>query len=280
MKTFQLSNNVAVPAVGLGTWEVVGPAATEIVQKALQCGYRLIDTAAAYGNELAIGKVLKETAIPRPELFIEDKLWNTDRGYAASQEACKQSLRKLKTEYLDLYLLHWPACPKLHADWETINAETWRGLERLYQDGYVRAIGVCNFKEHHLEALKKTAGIMPMMNQLEFHPGYLQKELREYCKRNDILTTASSPLGHGRLLQQEMLQAIAAAHRKTAAQICLRFALQHGTVVIPKTTQEQRLLENLALFDFALSDAEMQQLDAIPYAGGLDIDSDEVTEFG
>ena len=170
MEYVKLRNGVEMPQIGLGTWQITDRnKMAEIVESAYQAGYRLIDTAAAYSNEIALAKALAAAEIKRTEMFLSDKVWNTSRGAAAVRDACGKSLKKLKTEYLDLYLIHWPASMKLYPDWAEINADTWRGMEQLYKDGFVRAIGVCNFKEHHLMALEKTAEIMPMVNQLELH---------------------------------------------------------------------------------------------------------------
>lgn len=214
------------------------------------------------------------------EYILADKVWNTSRGYEAVQEACRRSLKKLKTDYFDLYLIHWPASMKLYPNWEQINADTWRGMEQLYRDGMVKAIGVCNFKTHHLEALKKTAEIMPMVDQVELHPGYNQNELLEYCRVNNMIVQASSPLGNGKILNNEDIRAIAIKKKKTIAQICLRWGLQKGVILIPKTINAGRMQENLDIFDFILDNKEMDTINNIPYCGGIGIDPDEVKEFG
>jgi diketogulonate reductase-like aldo/keto reductase len=229
---------------------------------------------------MVIGRAIQTIGIDRHELILSDKVWNTSRGHDAVVEACKASLRKLKTEYLDLYLIHWPASPKVHENWVEINADTWSGMEKLYRDGYVRAIGVCNFKMHHLAELKKTAEISPMIDQFEFHPGMLQREDYDYCMTNGIQAEASSPLGNGKILQNRLLRDIAAGKGKSIAQVCLRWSLQKGSIVIPKTVSGQRLRENMDIFDFELSAEEIEAINQIPYSGGIGIDSDEVTEFG
>lgn len=269
-----------LPQVGLGTWQITDAASLrKILAEAYHVGYHLIDTAAAYGNEIAIGKVIKEGVIPRDELILSDKAWNTQRGYLEVQEACKKSLRKLKTDYLDIYLIHWPASPKLHENWREINYETWRGLEKLYQDGYVRSIGVCNFNIQHLEALMENANILPMINQIECHPGWYSETLIDYCRRFDILVEASSPLGSGQILENDTLCKIAKSHSKTTAQISLRWLIQKNILIIPKSSRRERLEENMDIFDFSLSLSEIKQIDEIPYCGGLGLDADEVTEF-
>lgn len=270
-----------IPCIGLGTWQITDRAVmADVIGSAYDIGYRLVDTAAAYSNEIALSKAIASKGIDRDELILSDKVWNTSRGYQAVQEACRKSLKKLKTDYLDLYLIHWPASMKLFPDWAEINADTWRGMEKLYADGLVRAIGVCNFKEHHLNELQKSAVIMPFINQFEVHPGFEQAELTAYCRSQNIAVEASSPLGNGQILDQEAIKAIAEKKGKTAAQICLRWGLQKGIAVIPKTVKPERLAENFDVFDFELSDEEMKTIDSIPYCGGIGIDPDEVAEFG
>ena len=267
--------------MGLGTWQITDRnVMAAVVRRAFEEGYRLIDTAAAYSNEIALAKAIAAAGIDRKELLLSDKVWNTSRGYEAVQEACKKSLKKLKTDYLDLYLIHWPASPRLHPDWAELNAETWRGMEKLYKGGYVRAIGVCNFKVHHLEELAKTAEIFPSVNQFELHPGLRQEELLQYCREHAVLPEASSPLGNGQILGQERIGEIAVRYGKNAAQVCLRWSLQKGAAVIPKTADPERLTQNRDIFDFALTPEEMRELDELPYCGGVGLDPDEVTEFG
>lgn len=281
MENTTLSNDLELPKIGLGTWQITDREIMKtVISDAFSAGYSLIDTAAAYSNEIAIGKACSELGIARGNIFLSSKVWNTERGYEAVQEACKRSLKKLKTDYLDLYLIHWPASPKLHADWKKLNAETWHGMEKLYQDGFVRGIGVCNFKVHHLEELKKTANVIPMVNQFEFHPGIEQNDLIQYCIENKISLEASSPLGNGQILTNETLVEIAKAKSKSAAQICLRYALQKNFIIIPKTTSRERLIQNINVLDFTLQNEEMKQIESIPYCGGIGLDSDEVVQFG
>lgn len=281
MKLVTLRNGNQIPMVGLGTWQITDRGQmVEVMDHAYDVGYRLIDMAAAYTNEIAIAKAIAAKEIPREELLLSDKVWNTSRGYEAVQEACKKSLKKLKTEFFDLYLIHWPASMKLYPNWAKINADTWRGMEQLYKDGLVRNIGVCNFKVHHLEELKKTAEIMPFVDQVELHPGMPQEELLEYCKNEGIVVEASSPLGNGQILQNDVITQIAAQHGVTPAQVCLRWEVQKGVIVIPKSVNPERLQTNMDIFDFELSEDEMKRMDAIPYCGGIGIDPDEVEEFG
>lgn len=277
----RLSNCLEMPVVGLGTWQITDRNIMfSLITKAMEAGYRLFDVAAAYNNEIAIGKVIQTLSDRRNEIFLSDKVWNTYRGYDRVREACERSLKKLKTDFLDLYLIHWPASVKLYDNWAEINADTWRGMESLYKDGKVRSIGVCNFKEHHLEELKKTARIMPMINQFEFHPGVNQDGLIEYCRVHNILIEASSPLGNGQILTNSVLVEIAERHKKTVAQVCLRYILDKGFIAIPKTSNLMRLWENINVFDFILTTQDIKMIDQLPYCGGIGIDPDEVIEFG
>lgn len=280
MEKVQLRNGLSIPSVGLGTWRITDKQEMyATINSAYEQGYRLFDTAAAYRNEMVFGKAVKELELPREELFIQDKLWNTCYGYEKAQEACKKSMRKLKIDYLDAYLIHWPASPGQYNNWCEINAETWRGMEKLYEEGYVRAIGVCNFKPHHLIELSKTAQIMPLINQIELHPGMLQSETVLFCREKGIQVEASSPLGNGQILTNEILGKIAKEKGISTAQLCLKWELKHGTIAIPKTTKASRLAENMKLFNYDLTEEEMQIIDGLAFCGGLGIDSDEVTDF-
>lgn len=281
MEYYTLRNGSQIPCIGLGTWQINDrDVMVDVIRTAYNEGYRLIDTAAAYSNEISLAKAISVCGINRSVLFLSDKVWNTNRGYEAVRDACRKSLKKMKTEYFDLYMVHWPASMKLYADWKEINAETWRGMESLYNEGLVRNIGVCNFKVHHLEELKKTAQIMPFVDQIELHPGLPQEEIVSFCGNEGIAVEASSPLGNGKILGNEILKEIAGAKNVSVAQICLRWAIEKKVTVIPKTTNRERLKTNIDLFGFTLSEEEMERVDNIPYCGGLGIDPDEVEEFG
>ncbi len=276
MEGIKLSNGVILPPVGMGTWQISDrEVLARLIGTGRTQGYSLIDTAAAYSNERQIGRALAETGTIRGEIFLSDKVWNTCRGYEKTKEACKASLKKLKTDYLDLYLIHWPASSRQHPDWKELNADTWRGMEALYREGLVRAVGVCNFQVMHLEELLKTAEIAPMVNQIEFHPGMLQEDVVSFCRQKGICVQASSPLGNGRILGNEVLAEIAGEKHRTPAQICLRYALEEGISVIPKTADVRRLAENIDIFDFSLTEEERRRIEAIPYCGGLGIDPEE-----
>ncbi|MED1818828.1 glyoxal/methylglyoxal reductase [Bacillus subtilis] len=254
--TVKLHNGVEMPWFGLGVFKVEnGNEATESVKAAIKNGYRSIDTAAIYKNEEGVGIGIKESGVAREELFITSKVWNEDQGYETTLAAFEKSLERLQLDYLDLYLIHWPGKDKYK--------DTWRALEKLYKDGKIRAIGVSNFQVHHLEELLKDAEIKPMVNQVEFHPRLTQKELRDYCKAQGIQLEAWSPLMQGQLLDNEVLTQIAEKHNKSVAQVILRWDLQHGVVTIPKSIKEHRIIENADIFDFELSQEDMDKIDAL-----------------
>ncbi|PHI46876.1 aldo/keto reductase [Bacillus halotolerans] len=254
--TVKLHNGVEMPWFGLGVFKVEnGSEATESVKAAIKNGYRSIDTAAVYKNEEGVGIGIKESGVAREELFITSKVWNEDQGYDTTLAAFEKSLERLQLDYLDLYLIHWPGKDKYK--------DTWRALEKLYKDGKIRAIGVSNFQVHHLEELLKDAEIKPMVNQVEFHPRLTQKELRDYCKKQGIQLEAWSPLMQGQLLDNEVLTQIAEKYNKSVAQVILRWDLQHEVVTIPKSIKELRIIENADIFDFELSQEDMDKIDAL-----------------
>jgi methylglyoxal/glyoxal reductase len=254
--TTTLHNGVKMPWVGLGVFKVnEGEEVVQSVKAAIKNGYISIDTAAIYKNEEGVGQAIKESGIPREELFITTKLWNAEQGYESTLEAFETSLNKLGLDYLDLYLIHWPGKNKYK--------ETWKAFEKLYKEGRVRAIGVSNFQVHHLEDLISSAEIKPMVNQVEFHPHLTQKELLSYCKKEGIQLEAWSPLKQGQLLNEPVLEDLAHKYNKSVAQVILRWDLQHGVVTIPKSIKEHRIIENADIFDFELSAEDMEKIDGL-----------------
>ena len=266
MEKFTLSNGVEIPAVGYGTY-LTSEKDDGTVAAALAAGYRHFDTASFYGTEQALGDALKAAGVPREELFLTSKLWKDEMGYENAFAAFERSLQKLGTDYLDLYLIHWPRTDDLTAEWRQLDRDTWRALEELYRAGRVRAIGVSNFLPHHLRNLMETAEIAPMVNQIEFHPGYPQTWNVEFCKAHGILPEAWSPLGRTRVLQDERLAGIAAKYGKTVAQLCVRFALQCGVVPLSKSSSPARMQANLDVFDFVISDEDMDRILTLPQFG-------------
>ena len=280
MEKFTLSNGVEIPAVGYGTY-LTSEKDDGTVAAALAAGYRHFDTASFYGTEQALGDALKASGVPREELFLTSKLWKDEMGYENALAAFERSLQKLGTDYLDLYLIHWPRPDDLTSEWQQLDRDTWRALEDLYRAGRVRAIGVSNFLPHHLRSLMKTAEVMPMVNQIEFHPGYPQTYTVEFCKAHGILPEAWSPLGRTRVLQDERLAGVAAKYGKTVAQLCVRFALQRGVVPLPKSSSPARMAANLDVFDFVISDEDMDRILTLPQFGWSGLHPDyprEVTD--
>lgn len=255
--TFKISNGVEIPCMGLGTWQSKDEVARISVLSALSHDYRLIDTAAAYGNERGVGAGIKQSGLPREEIFVTSKLRNADHGYRATLDAFELTMEKLGLEYLDLYLIHWPNPVQFRTTWEEATAGTWRAFEELYKAGRIRAIGVSNFMPHHIETLKKTAEIMPMVNQLKLCPGIPQNEVVDYCRANDILVEAYSPFGTGLIFSNDAIRAIAAKYNKTVGQVCLRWCLQKDFVSLPKSANPMRIKENTDIFDFELEQADM-----------------------
>lgn len=274
--TFQLHNRIQIPCLGFGTWQAEeGDTAVNAVKKALELGYRHIDTAAIYGNEVSVGKAIAESGIKREELFVTSKVWNSDRGYMETMRAFKTTLEKLQLDYLDLYLIHWPASHSQFSDWDTINRTTWSAMIDLHLQDRIKAIGVSNFLPHHLEALRG-AEVKPCVNQIEFHPGHIQAETVQYCKDNDILVEAWSPLGKGRVLSDERLVAIAQKYDKSVAQLCIRWSLQQGILPLPKSVTPSRIKENSEVFDFTISAEDMQTISDLPEFGSSGLHPDEV----
>lgn len=262
-----LNDGNKLPKLGFGTYKATEQEGVESVKFALENGYRLLDTAAKYENETAVGKGIKESGVDRKEIFLTTKVWRENLGYDKAKKACEDSLQKLQLDYIDLYLIHWPANTKNFDNWQEVNAETWRALEDLQQEGKVKSIGVSNFWVEHLEALLENAKVVPAVNQLEFHPGYWQKDVTEFCKKHNIVVEAWSPLARGKVFGNELLQSIADHHQKSVSQITLRWIIQMGAVPIPKSTTKERILENLEVFDFQLDDEEVEKICQIPEMG-------------
>ncbi|GAA4993605.1 aldo/keto reductase [Yinghuangia aomiensis] len=249
--TRKLNNGVEIPQLGFGVFQVPDDQTTAAVAEALAAGYRSIDTAAIYGNETGVGRALADAGLPREELFVTTKVWNSDQGYDATLRAFDASVAKLGLDYVDLYLIHWPTPAR------DLYADTWRALERLNADGRIRTAGVSNFQPAHLQRLLDTSELAPAVNQVELHPGLQQAELRAFHTRHGIATEAWSPLAQGAVLDDPAITAIAARTGKSAAQVVLRWHLQLGNIVIPKSVTPARIRENLDVFDFHLTDEDM-----------------------
>jgi len=250
-----LNNGIEMPVFGLGTYQTrAGKETRDAVLYALQIGYRLIDTAAMYGNEKEVGEAVRDSGISREEIFVTTKLWNSDHGYDKALAAFEESREKLGLDYVDLYLIHWPV--------EGLRKESWTALEALLADGKCRAIGVSNYMTWHLDELLKYSSTVPAVNQVEFSPYLYLKDLLEYCRSHHIQSESYSPLTKGHKLVDPKLREVAAGYSKTPAQILIRWALQRQVVVIPKSSRKERIKENSEVFDFAISDQDMKLLDS------------------
>ena len=274
---FFLSNGIGIPCVGFGTWQIPdGETAVESVKAAISAGYRHIDTAAAYGNEQSVGEGIRQSGIKRSEIFVTSKLWNNNRGYEPALKAFERTLNDLRMDYLDLYLIHWPAARGNPKEWQKINLDTWRAFEKLYKEGRIKAVGLSNFWTPHLEPVMREAEIKPMVNQIEFHPGQTQPEVLSYCKENKILVEAWSPLGSGKLIDNARLLEIAKKYKKSVAQLCIRWCLQNDVLPLPKSVTPSRIKENARVFDFNISQEDMAALNALPYLVGSGLNPDSV----
>ncbi|AIO00936.1 prostaglandin f synthase, putative [Leishmania panamensis] len=252
-----LSNGVQVPQLGIGTWEAKdGSEVLQNIKWAVSAGYRHIDTAHFYRNEKGVGQGISECGVPRSDIFVTTKLWNYDHGYDNALAAFEQSRQALGVEYVDLYLIHWPGPNRSYIS-------TWRAFEKLYEMKKVRAIGVSNFEPHHLDDLLANCKVPPMVNQVEMHPHFQQKALRAYCAEKNIALTAWRPLGKGALLTEPKLAELAEKHKKSAAQVIIRWFVQLGVIVIPKSSHEEHIRQNFDVFDFELSQEDMQALESM-----------------
>jgi diketogulonate reductase-like aldo/keto reductase len=271
--TITLNNGVQMPQLGFGVFQVPEAETTAAVTTALEAGYRSIDTAMIYGNEAAVGTALARSGVPRDELFITTKLWNADQGYDTTLRAFDRSLELLGLEQLDLYLIHWPTPDR------DLYVDTWRAFEKLYADGRVRAIGVSNFQPSHLRRIIGLGGTVPAVNQIELHPYLRQPEVCAYDSEHGIATEAWSPLAKGgELLQDEVVTTLAGKHGRTPAQIVLRWHLQLGLIVIPKSVTPSRIRENIQVFDFTLDDADLAALSGLDRGGRTGPDPDAFNE--
>jgi len=258
MKTYTLNTGRKLPIVGFGTWEIADDDAKAAVLSALEAGYRLIDTARIYGNERGVGEAIRESGVKREELFVTTKLWNDDQGYDRARRACQQSLERLGLDYLDLYLIHWPATSRRH--------ESWRAFEALQAEGLIKAAGVSNYTVEHLEDLAERSALVPAVNQVEFHPFIYeqQADLLDYCEEQDILVEAYSPLSRiSRPPRPAAIRRIADHYHKTPQQVVLQWCLQHGTLPLPRSANPEHIRSNLQVGDFELDEDAMEAMNSV-----------------
>jgi len=251
MPLLTLNNGQQIPQLGLGVYKVTQDIAVDLIKNAVDAGYRRIDTAALYGNEAEVGQAVRESGLAREELFVTTKIWNDRQGYDEALVAIDESLDRLNIDYVDMLLIHWP-CPT-----QNLFVETWAAFQEAQKGGKIRGIGVSNFQPAHLQKLIAAGGTVPALNQVEMHPGLQQREVREFDSKHAIATEAWSPLARGKFADNEALQSLAAAHNKSVTQIIVRWHIQLGNLVIPKTTSPTRLAENIDVFDFALTEEQM-----------------------
>lgn len=264
---YTLSNGVKIPCLGFGIYKAAEENNAEIIKMAIAAGYRYFDTASFYGTERYLGEAVQESGIPREQFFLASKVWKTEMGYEQTKEAFARTLQNLKTDYLDLYLIHWPLPTPEETEWKKLDLDTWRAMEELYREGKVRAIGLSNFLPHHIENILKNCEVMPMVNQLELHPGYMQAAAVYYCREHDIRVQAWSPLGRTRVLKDELIVNLAEKYQVSPARLCLRFELQKGMIPLPKSSSLERMKENQDIFSFEIEPEDMYRIETMPQTG-------------
>ena len=276
--TYRLSNGVGIPCIGFGTWQTPdGDVAVRSVASAIEAGYRHIDTAQAYGNEESVGKGIRESGIDRKELFVTTKLWNANHSYKLTIRTFEESMNKLGLDYLDLFLIHWPNPIAFRDHWQEANAESWKAMEELYEAGKIRAIGVSNFRPHHIEEILKTASIAPMVNQIRLCPGDTQDETVDWCRDHGMVLEAYSPLGIGQIFEVPEMQKLAEKYGRSVAQVCIRWSLQRGYLPLPKSVTPSRIRENLKVFDFELTDEDVRLIAGLRGCVGYAADPDRTS---
>lgn len=262
-----LNNGVEIPAIAFGTYKAAEGKSADVIRTAIEAGYRYFDTASFYGTETYLGQAVRESGISRDEIFIASKLWKTEMGYDNVRDAFERTLENLNTDYLDLYLIHWPLPEPGYKDWKQLDKETWRAMEELYHAGKVRAIGLSNFLPHHIENILEDCAVRPAVDQIEYHPGYSQEAVVNYCRERGILVQAWSPIGRSRVLDEPLVKELAAKYDVSPAQICLKFAVQRNIIPLPKSSSEDRMRENLDLYSFELEQDDIWRLSTMPQTG-------------
>lgn len=267
MKHYILNNGVEIPAVAFGTYKAADGKSADVIRTAIEAGYRYFDTASFYGTETYLAEAVRESGIARDEIFIASKLWKTEMGYDNVKSAFRRTLDNLKTDYLDLYLIHWPLPEPGYKDWKQLDKETWKAMEELVREGKIRAIGLSNFLPHHIENILEDCTVKPAVDQIEYHPGYSQEAVVQYCKERDILVQAWSPIGRQRVLTEPLVQELGGKYGVSPAKICLKFAVQRGIIPLPKSSSMERMKENLDLWSFEMDEEDIWRLATMPQAG-------------
>ncbi len=264
---FRLNNGMTIPKIGFGTYKAADDGTSRVIDEAIRAGYRYFDTASFYENEEELGMAWTQSGLERGEIQIASKAWKSELGYHEVRKAFERSLERLKTDYLDLYLIHWPLPTPDYQAWEKLDLDTWKLMEELYQEGKVRAIGVSNFLPQHLLNLMEHAEVVPAVDQLEFHPGHTQEVTLRFCQDHGIQVQAWSPLGRNRVLKDPLIVSLAEKYGVSPAQLCLKYDLQRGVMVIPKASSPERMRQNLNLGDFTISQIDMYRIDTMPDYG-------------
>ena len=267
IERYVLNNGVEIPAVAFGTYKAADGKSADVIRAAIGAGYRYFDTASFYGTETYLAEAIRESGIPRREFFIASKLWKDEMGYENVKSAFERTLNNLRTDYLDLYLIHWPLPEPGYKEWRQLDKETWRAMEELYEAGKIRAIGLSNFLPHHIENILKDCRVRPAVDQIEYHPGYSQEAVVNYCRERGILVQAWSPIGRSRVLDEPLVKELAAKYEVSPAQICLKFAVQRNIIPLPKSSSEDRMRENLDLYSFELEQDDIWRLSTMPQTG-------------
>ncbi len=267
MMSFKLNNEIEIPAIGFGTYKAAPNESVEIISKAIEAGYRYFDTASYYGTENFIAEAIKQSGLKREEFFIASKLWKSDMGYKETKAAFNKTLENLQTEYIDVFMIHWPRPDLTRTDWKELDIETWKALEEFYEQKKVRALGLSNFLPYHADNIIKNSKILPAVAQLEFHPGHTQTFALNYYREKKILLQAWSPMARGRVADDELIIELAEKYHVTAAQICLRFCIQEGVMPLPKASSLERMQANLAALDFEISEEDISRIENMPPLG-------------
>ena len=264
---FKLNNDMKIPCVGFGTYKAAEVNNVEVLKTAIEAGYRYFDTASFYQTEDFLGQAIRESNLPREDFFLVSKMWKDEMGYQQTKDALEKSLKRLGTDYLDIYLIHWPRPSADCENWKELDLETWRAMEELQKEGKIRGLGLSNFLPHHIKNILENGTVKPVVNQLELHPGYMQQAAVQYCKEHGIQMQAWSPIGRRRILEDGLILELAGKYQVSPAQLCLRFLLQNDIIPLPKSSSMERMKQNMDLFHFEISEEDVSRLATMPQAG-------------
>ena len=264
---FKLNNDMKIPCVGFGTYKAAEGNNVEVFKTAIEAGYRYFDTASFYQTEDFLGQAIRESNLPREDFFLVSKMWKDEMGYQQTKDALEKSLKRLGTDYLDIYLIHWPRPSADCENWKELDLETWRAMEELQKEGKIRGLGLSNFLPHHIKNILENGTVKPVVNQLELHPGYMQQAAVQYCKEHGIQMQAWSPIGRRRILEDGLILELAGKYQVSPAQLCLRFLLQNDIIPLPKSSSMERMKQNMDLFHFEISEEDVSRLATMPQAG-------------